>query len=391
MKKSCYNGQEKRWRFLTMKYRPFGKTGEMISALGFGCMRLPTAERDGRETVNEELAIPLLRRAVELGVNYFDTAWGYLNGESQYVVGRALKPFRDRVLISTKLPMPEVTCTADFDRFLDGALERLDTDRIDFYHFHGINYACFEEKILGYGLLDRAERALSDGRIRHLSFSFHDDPRRMKDIADAAPFSSVLCQYNLIDRKNEESMAYCAEKGMGIVVMGPLGGGNITLGGPDFLKKFSVPAESAAELGLKFVWGNPSVSCALSGMRSLEELEENVRLAEAADAVRASDWNALCGESAELAKLAALYCTGCRYCDVCPQGIRPFAAMSEYNRMHVWGLTEGAKQRYGRAKARGELNITDCIACGACSERCPQKLDIPGELDRIDRIFSELN
>ena len=373
-----------------MKYRNFGKSGERISALGFGCMRLPMMEKDGRETVNDELAIPLLRRAVELGVNYFDTAWGYCNGDSQYTVGRALKPFRDQVLISTKLPMPEVHCTEDFDRFLDASLERLDTDHIDFYHFHGINFACYEEKILGYGLIDRAERALADGRIRHLSFSFHDAAPRMKTLCDTGLFSSVLCQYNLVDRKNEESMAYCAGNGMGVVVMGPLGGGNITNGGPEFLRKFSLPAKTPAELALKFVWGNPSVSCALSGMQTLEELEENVRLAEFADTVGGEAWNKLVGESDELMKLADLYCTGCRYCDVCPRGIRPFAAMIEYNRMHVWGLAEGARARYGRAKARGELNIIDCIGCGACSERCPQKLDIPTELDRIDRIFSDL-
>ncbi len=373
-----------------MKYRDFGTTGLKISALGFGCMRLPMIEQDGKEIVDEEKAIPLLRRAYALGVNYFDTAWGYCNEGSQYTVGKAIRPFRDRVILSTKLPMPDVHCTADFDRLLDEALRRMDCDHIDFYHFHALNWACYQEKVLGYGLLDRAEKALSDGRIRHLSFSFHDDPKYMREIADCGMFSSVLCQYNLIDRRNEESMAYCRRKGMGVVVMGPLGGGNIVQGGREFLEKFSVPAKSAAELGLKFVWGNPDVSCALSGMRAISDLEENAALAESAGTVDAEEWHSLCGTSGELAKLADLYCTGCRYCDVCPQGIKPFAALGAYNRLHVWGLVKGARERYAAAKARGQLNVEDCVGCGSCAERCPQKIDIPAELARIDRVFAEL-
>jgi predicted aldo/keto reductase-like oxidoreductase len=211
-----------------MKYRDFGKTGLKISQIGFGCMRLPEIERDGQRVVDEEKAIPMLRRGYELGINYFDTAVGYNNGQSQYVVGRALKPFRDKVMISTKLPLGMVNETDDFKRVLFQSLERIDTSYIDFYHFHGINKRDFDEKIVPLKLMDEARKAIDEGLIRHISFSFHDDPNNMKYIIDRGEiFASVLMQYNLLDRSNEEVLAYAHEKGLGTVIMGPVAGGRL--------------------------------------------------------------------------------------------------------------------------------------------------------------------
>lgn len=370
-----------------MVYRDFGNTGIKVSALGFGAMRLPMEENSGESRVNDELAIPMIRRAYEGGVNYFDTAWGYCGEQSQYTLGKALKDIRDKVYISTKLPLGHVNETADFDKMLNEALRRINTDHIDFYHFHGIGINDYKNKILPLKLLDRAEKALADGRIRHLSFSFHDNPANMKLLADTGAFSSLLCQYNLIDQSNGESMAYCREKGLGIVVMGPLGGGNIVNGGKDFLDKFSTNAESAAELAWKFVWGNKNVCCALSGMRTMADVEDNLRLAEGANSISEQEWGNLVGTSSELSSLAKLYCTGCRYCDVCPNGIKPFKALTEFNRWRVWGLQESAFTRYKDAVNKGELNIDSCAACGACASKCPQKIDIPAELQKIRQAF----
>lgn len=372
-----------------MVYRDFGNTGIKTSVLGFGAMRLPMKEENGQNLVDETLAGPMIRRAYEGGVNYFDTAWGYCGEQSQYALGRALKDVRDKVYISTKLPLGHVHETADFDRLLNESLRRLGTDYVDFYHFHGIGLNDYQNKILPLKLLNKAEKAIADGRIRHLSFSFHDNPDNMKRLADTGMFSSVLCQYNLVDQSNGEAMAYCREKGLGITVMGPLGGGNIVNGGKDFLSKFDARAQSAAELAWKFVWGNPNVCCALSGMRTLAEVEENLAFAEGTDNIPEQEWKGLAKTSDELSQLAKLYCTGCRYCDVCPQGIKPFKALTEFNRWQVWGLRESAFRRYRDAIEKGELNIDACEECGACAAKCPQKIDIPAELKRIGRAFEE--
>ena len=147
-----------------MQYRDFGKTGLKISQLGYGCMRLPEFEKDGQWYIDEEKAIPMLRRAYELGVNYFDTAVMYCHNNSQYTVGRALKPIRDKVLLSTKLPMGEVNGQSDFRRVLEQSLERLDTPYIDFYHFHALNKKSFDEKVLAFNLMDEARKALDEGK-----------------------------------------------------------------------------------------------------------------------------------------------------------------------------------------------------------------------------------
>ena len=204
-----------------MKYRKFGNTGKMISALGFGCMRLPEYQKDGKWFIDEDKAIPMLREAYRQGVNYFDTAFYYCNENSQYAVGKSLKPIkREDVMISTKIPLGNVNEAADFSRLLDIQLKRLDTPYIDFYHFHGINKGSFDDKIIRLNLIDEARRAIDRGQIKHMSFSFHGNPADMRYIIEKGEiFSSVLLQYNLLDRGNEEAIAYLAEKGIGVVVM----------------------------------------------------------------------------------------------------------------------------------------------------------------------------
>lgn len=208
-----------------MKYRKMGKTGIEISALGFGCMRLPEYEKDGKWYIDNDLAIPMLRKAYEYGVNYFDTAYYYCHSNSERTLGQAVKPFRDKVYLSTKIPLEEVHSKEDFWGLLKTSLARLDTDYIDFYHFWALNKNRFDEVVLKYGLIDEAMEAKRQGLIRHLSFSFHDDPKVIKYIIDTGKvFSSMLVQYNLLDRKNEEMINYAHDQGLGVVIMGPVGG-----------------------------------------------------------------------------------------------------------------------------------------------------------------------
>ena len=363
-----------------MKYKLIGKTGIKLSRLGFGCMRFPEMMKDGKSVVNDELTFPLLRRAYELGINYFDTAWGYCNGDSQRAVGAALHDVRDKVYISTKLPMWEAKKASDFDYLLDEALRRLDTDYIDFYHFHSVNITQWQ-KIKELKLLDKMERAKADGKIRHISFSYHDVPELICELVDTEMFESLLCEYNLIDRVNEKSMHYAVEHGVGVNVMGPVGGGNITMGGDDLLHKFRTRAESAAELAFRFVLGNDDVTTALSGMSTMEMLEENVRYIERLDMLDDEERTALLTQNDAFLKLSKLYCTGCGYCEVCPKGIIPQETLRLYNRHAVWGLDEAVKKAWPEI-GREHTHPSECVGCGLCAQKCPQKIEIPKMLKK---------
>ena len=369
-----------------MKYRKFGNTGIELSALGFGCMRLPEIQDGDTWRVDDDVATPLIRAAYEAGINYFDTAWGYNHYDCQRAVGRAIAPFRDKVYLSTKLPLWNLEDPQDFWKYLMTALERLDTGYIDFYHFHALNRELWQ-KVCGLGLISKMERALSLGLIRHISFSFHDHPSLMREIVDSGVFSSLLCQYNLIDRVNEEAMAYAAEKGVGVVVMGPLGGGNIVSGGADFVRRFTDAPISAAELGLRFVLQNPSVTCALSGMASMEQLHENLAIVERVEG-NEGEWSALCASNDALRGLSELYCTGCGYCEVCPKGIIPASLFKAYNLKKVWGLDAAAQRRIASFGGEGASAYPDeCIGCGKCAAMCPQKIDIPTRLREAWEYF----
>ena len=367
-----------------MVYRKFGKSGIEVSALGFGCMRLPMIEKDGESRVNDELATPLLLRAVELGVNFFDTAWFYCNNDSQRAVGAALKSVRDRVYISTKLPLFLVEKSDDFDRYLETSLEQMGLEYLDFNHFHALTYSTWQQKILPLKLIDKAEKAMSKGLLKNLSFSFHGDAEQMSELIDTGAFSSILGQYNLIDRRNEKVFAYAKEKGVGTAVMGPLMGGNLVDGGEQLLSRLESSASSVAEMALRFVWGLKDVDMALSGMSNIQQLECNAAAAQRADDILPAERALVLQKAEELKGLADLYCTGCQYCDLCPQGIKPARAFQLYIQHHVWGLDESVKRRlHGRSGMGSSADPALCNACGACAARCPQKIDIPAELARI--------
>ena len=377
-----------------MQYRDFGKTGLKISQLGYGCMRLPEIEENGEWRIDEEKAIPMLRRAYELGVNYFDTAVMYCHNQSQYTVGRAIKPFRDKIMLSTKLPMGSVNGTDDFRRILEQSLERLDTPYIDFYHFHALNQKTFDEKVVAFKLMDEARKAMDEGLIKHISFSFHDRPAAIKHIIDRGEiFSSILLQYNLLDRGNEEMMAYAKEQGLGVVVMGPVAGGRLAAPSELYKKLLGKESRSTPELALRFVLGNPNVSCALSGMGSMEMVEQNTAIAAEKEPMSEEDWAKAGAMMEEIKKFSDLYCTGCNYCMPCPKGIKIPDVFSAHTYRSVYGLVDHAKSMYRKIKdpanERAGSPVTACVNCGACAKKCPQFIDIPKKLREVDEEFSD--
>lgn len=375
-----------------MIYKQFGNTGIKLSALGFGAMRLPMTETAGRRHVDYDQAVPLLHRAFELGVNYVDTAPGYCEQDSEVAVGKALKGRRDQVYLSTKNPTDDSDPDAWRAR-LENSLKKLDTDYIDFYHFWGISNQKFQDIInIKGGPIDAAKKALDEGLIKHLSFSFHDDAKNMIPIIDSGYFSSVLCQYNLLDRANEDAIAYAQEKGLGVVIMGPVAGGRLGLPSEAIRTMLKRDVQSTAEMALRFVLANSNVNIALSGMENLEMLEENAKVASIEGPLDPQELAQVAQMLTENQKLAELYCTGCKYCMPCPAGINIPHVFSLMNYQRVYGLGEYARQEYqklltpmGERKSNWEkdwgLDASECLKCGQCEGKCPQHLEIIRQLE----------
>lgn len=377
-----------------MQYRPFGKTGINISTLGFGCMRLPEIQKeDGSWEVDQEKTNAMLRRAYDLGVNYFDTALYYCHSNSEIAIGQALKPIRDKVYISTKCPMDLVKEPGDLRKVLETSLKKLDTDYVDFYHFWGINQKTFDEKIAPMNLIAEAYKLKEEGLLRHISFSFHDTPEALKHIIDNGEgLESVLLQYNLLDRANEEMIQYAASKGLGVVVMGPVGGGRLAAP-TELAAKLGTEAVNTYELAFKFVLGNPGVCCALSGMQTIDMVEQNAVVASLENPMSEEEWRRV-GESLEnLKKFSELYCTGCGYCQPCPKGINIPKIFQAYTYLNVYGLTETAKNTwnaYLNDQKNPGVSPSECINCGYCERKCPQHLKVRELLKKVEGVLSAL-
>jgi hypothetical protein len=367
-----------------MVYRTLGNTGIQASILGFGCMRLPMTTQNGTERVDDALATPLLHRAVDLGVNFFDAHWFYCNYDSQRAIGEALRNVRDKIYLSTKLAMWLVEKPEDFDDYLNRALEQLGVEYLDFYHFPHLSYRRWKEQILPLKLLDRAEKAKAKGLIRHMSFSFHSDPQKMHELIDTGAFATVMGQYNLVDYSNEPVFSYAKSRDMGTIVMVPLMGGILTQGGQTFVNKMKSQAASAAEMALRFVYASPNVDVVLSGMSTLAQLEENAEIAKKAGEILPAEREALIFRAHTLHGLNDLLCNNCNYCHECPKGIKIGQVFKLYLHHTIWGLGESIRAQRGNGTPFGfENDPASCDGCGACVTRCPQNIDIPKKLKHV--------
>jgi uncharacterized protein len=366
-----------------MIYREFGKTGIKVSTLGFGAMRLPMVEIEGKKYIDEDKAIPVIHKALELGVNYVDTAPYYCDSLSEITVGKALKGIRHKVYLSTKNPIEDASGEHFLER-LEKSLKKLDTGYIDFYHMWGISLKAYEEKInMPDGPLQAALKAKEQGLIKHLSFSFHDKPENMIKIIDTGYFETVLCQYNLLDRANERSIEYAHEKGLGTAIMGPVGGGRLGAPSAVIQEMLKGKTRSTAEMALRFVLANQNVSLALSGMSTIEMVEENAAVASIPGVLTSVELKKVEEMLEENKRLSELYCTGCNYCMPCSQGLNipHIFKLMNYNR--VYGLKDYAKEEYNKLMVPGNKTgkpADACIECGACETKCPQHLRIIHQL-----------
>lgn len=366
-----------------MQYRQFGRTGVMVSALGFGAMRLPQ---------DDEEAVRVMRRAFELGVNYLDTARAY--GESERKCGIALKGWRDRILLSTKNNLGgDMTVEGWWSR-LNTSLEQLDTDYIDFYQVvHGLGWDVYNDFLVKGGGMEAVRKAKDQGLIKYICFSCHDTPANMIKLIDTGEFDGFTIQYNLLDRANEEPIAYAHEKGMGVVVMGPVGGGRLAAPSEQIKGMIKSDASSSAEVALRFVLSNPNVSTAISGMSTVEMVEENVATASREEPLLPNEKQAVEASLIENKRLMELYCTGCKYCMPCPNEVNIAENFRLMNLHRVYGLTDHARQLYKRLSNPERPNrgkrAEDCIECGECEPKCPQKIKIIEQLREVAGTFKE--
>ncbi len=365
-----------------MQYTILGKTGLKVSRLGFGCMRLPMKSET---EVDREKAIPLLRRGYELGINLFDSSVGYCGGGSERVIGEALEDVREKIVLSTKNPHYDRDDKDTWWGNLEQSLERLRTDHIDIYNHHDMNYDRYEKGVAGKGgLYQEMLKAKEQGLIRHIGVSFHGPNEELVKLVDTGLFDTIIVQYNLLDRHLEEGIVHAAENGMGIMIMGPVGGGR--LGYPsERAAELLGEVKSTPELALRFVLSNKNVNVALSGMFTMQQLEENAETVSGTGELTEEDHERIEGAIEERKKLTGLYCTGCNYCMPCPAGVDIPANFETLNLERVFGLTEHARERYGQLGGKAAL----CLLCNQCLEKCPQDIPIPTRLQETVRAFDE--
>ena len=366
-----------------MEKRKMERLGIETSLLGFGCMRFPT-DKEGK--IDRARAKAMLEKALAAGVNYFDTAWPYHGGESELIVGEALKGHpRNSFFLATKLPCWEVKSLADVDRIFNRQLEKLQTDYIDFYLMHAMNRGSWGE-MRKLGVVERLEQLKSEGKIRYLGFSFHDSYEVFEEILSYRDWDFCQIQLNYMDTEEQAGLkgyALAEKMGVPLVIMEPVKGGSLAAFASDITEKFRAfdPQASMASFALRWVGSLPNVKVVLSGMSSMEQVEDNLRTF--------GDFKPLSeAEQTTIREVVELMnsriqngCTGCRYCMPCPAGVNIPGSFGCWNRYHMY-------QNYNVVKHHWENDLGDaqqpknCIKCGKCEQACPQHLHIREDLER---------
>ena len=386
-----------------METRAFGNTGMEVSPLGFGVMRLPM--KGGGKTVNSntidqvdvETSIQMIHDAIEGGINYFDTAYNYIGGYSERILGRALQGgLREKVHIATKSPAWLYKAPEDFDRFLQEQLERLQTTYIDNYLLHSMNGGSWKKTVRN-NAIDGMVRAKASGKVRNIGFSFHDDLELFEEILNAADWDFCQIQLNYYDQDYQaglKGMRMAAERGLAVVVMEPLRGGLLVNLPKEAQAAFdeSGYGRSNVEWALDWLWNMPEVSCVLSGMSTPEQLQQNMGYAAKAKPgmLSAEEQQVIARAKAALDARAAIPCTGCNYCvDLCPNKIAIPYNFRAYNMGVLYDDMELAKDFYRNEVTSYGRRADSCISCGSCEEICPQHIAISDWLPKVDELLGE--
>lgn len=387
-----------------MLYRKIGKTGKKASVISLGCMRLPMLEQkdppkdffERQRAVDEEKALEMIDYAISNGINYFDSAYMYHAGNSELILGKGIKGKRDDVIITTKSPVSMIQKHEDFDRILDEQLARLGTDHLDFYLLHGLNKDAWE-KAKELNALDFLDKIQKDGRAEYVGFSFHDKTDVFKGIIDSYDWAVCQMQYNYFDehyQAGKEGLQYAASKDIGVIIMEPLRGGRLTQRIPDRVRKIWDSAETKrnpAEWGLRWVANHPEVSVVLSGMSSMDQLKENIGMADnfTPGNLSSDEIEIISSVSDAYRELMKVDCTGCAYCMPCPNDVNIPMIFSIYNDYNMFNDEEICSMIYNGMIGPSQ-NASNCAECGECEEKCPQHIEIIENLKIAhDTLFRE--
>jgi hypothetical protein len=379
-----------------MKYRSFGKLDWKVSALGFGAMRLPIVGNDAAR-IDEPEAIRMIRFAIDGGVNYLDTAYPYHRGNAETLVGKALQDgYREKIKLATKMPTWLVKSEEDMDKYLEEQLFRLCLKQVDFYLLHGLTGERWQ-KLTELNVLKWLEKKRDEGKISYFGFSFHDEYDVFKKITDSYE-GWTLCQiqYNYMDsdyQAGTRGLKYAASKGLAVVVMEPIAGGRLSVKPPAEIEATWDKADfkrKPAEWALQWVWNQPEVSVALSGMSTMDQVEENLRSADRSGpgTLKKEELQLISQIAAKYKQFGFVGCTGCRYCLPCPHGVNITEIISLYNEYYMKDMDDEIKKKYWEHITK-ESQAKRCERCRTCEELCPQKLTISDVMSRAAWIFEE--
>lgn len=369
-----------------MQYR-MNKAGEPISVLGFGCMRF--SRKAGKIDIDK--AEKEIKRAVEAGINYFDTAYMYPGNEAALGEIVQRNNIREKINIATKLPQYMVKNAGQIEKFFQEELKRLKTDYIDYYLMHMISDYGAWEKLERLGIREWVETKKKEGSIRQIGFSFHGNTEEFIKVLNAYDWDFCMIQYNYVDEHSQagrKGLMAAHEKGIPVMIMEPLRGGKLVNMLPKEAKALMVANEkrrSPAEWAFRWLMQQPEVSCVLSGMNSMEMLEENIRIA---NEVQIGEFdeadNKLMADVKNIINAGIkVNCTACRYCMPCPGNIDIPGTFSSYNTMYTESKAGGRREFLQAVALQKETR--KCINCGKCESHCPQKLEVRKELAKADK------
>lgn len=372
-----------------MEKRRFEKLGIETSLLGFGCMRFPL-NADG--VIDEELAERMLDLAMASGVNYYDTAYPYHNGDSEPFLGRVLDKYdRGSYYLATKLPVWKLEKKEDVENIFNEQLKRLNKDYVDFYLLHALNKDSFN-KVLELGVIEVCEKLKAEGKIKYLGFSFHDDYDTFERILTYRDWDFCQIQYNYMDtdeQAGDRGYALAKEKGVPMVIMEPVKGGSLASLPEEIAFNFKEfrPKQSIASWALRWVGSHDNVKVILSGMSDMAQVEDNLKTFKNFTPLNEDEKALVADTAASLKSRIRNGCTGCRYCMPCPAGVNIPRNFSVWNHYNVYGNKEQLKQRWGALEDSEKAH--NCVKCGKCEKLCPQKLSIRDNLAVLQRELDE--
>ncbi|NLL82135.1 MAG: aldo/keto reductase [Tissierellia bacterium] len=374
-----------------MQYRKFTSSGLNTSLLGFGCMRFPTLDNN-LSNIDEKISSKMLEHAIENGVNYIDTAYTYHGGNSESFVGKFLKEkgLREKVYLATKNPVWLVKEYDDFEKLLNEQLERLQTDYIDFYLLHSLHEKTYR-KIINLDVFKFLDQAKKNGKIKYAGFSFHDELPLFKEIADAYPWDFCQIQLNYMDREMQaglEGLKYAHDKGLDVVIMEPIKGGKLINPSPEIQEIWasSEIKRSPAEWALRWVFDLPEVKVVLSGMSTLDQVKENIKIANEGfpKSLSKKELSLIDKVTEVYKKRVKVGCTSCDYCQPCPSNVAIPEIFEIYNNIYVYDTVADSKDSYKGLKEKSK-DVSQCIECEVCENICPQHLEIISLLKEAEK------